>query len=107
MVRPSRAISASKVARAHLVARLKAGGFRLRDCQFQTDHLASLGASEVERPAYVALLDEALGLGSAAGGATLPVSADFFALDRAGATTETVSGPVSAWRIVQLLGQTS
>ena len=38
---------ASKVAIAALVARLQAGGFTLLDCQFQTDHLASLGAIEV------------------------------------------------------------
>lgn len=103
----SRRSDASKVALAHLVARLKVGGFRLLDCQFQTGHLASLGAVEIDRAAYVVLLDEALGLGSAAGVAPAPVSADFFALDRAGPATDTVSGPVSAWRIVQLLGQTS
>jgi leucyl/phenylalanyl-tRNA---protein transferase len=106
----SRASNASKVALAHLVARLKAGGFRLLDCQFQTNHLASLGAVEVERDAYVALLDNALGLGSASiAGALVP--ADFFALERAGAAeaddAATVSGPISGWRIAQLLGQTS
>lgn len=104
----SRATDASKVALAHLVARLRVGGFRLLDCQFLTDHLASLGTIEVAREDYVALLDAALGLGSAsAAGATAGV-ADFFALDRgAGAEGETVSGPVSGWRIVQLLGHTS
>jgi leucyl/phenylalanyl-tRNA---protein transferase len=106
----SRASNASKVALAHLVARLKAGGFRLLDCQFQTNHLASLGAVEVERDAYVALLDNALGLGSASiAGALVP--ADFFALERAGAgaadEAATVSDPISGWRIAQLLGQTS
>jgi len=104
----SRARDASKVALAHLVARLRAGNFRLLDCQFLTEHLASLGAIEVGRDDYVALLDDALGLGSASAGISSP--ADFFALERlAGATDEagTVSGPVSGWRIVQLLGQTS
>jgi leucyl/phenylalanyl-tRNA--protein transferase len=104
----SRARDSSKVALAHLVARLKVGGFRLLDCQFLTEHLASLGTIEVGRDAYVALLDSALGLGSAAGEASVP--ADFFAIDRGAAPDEvaaTVSGPVSGCRIVQLLGQTS
>ena len=47
---------ASKVALAHLVARLRAGGFRLLDTQFMTDHLASLGAKEVSRVVYRKLL---------------------------------------------------
>ena len=104
----SRARDASKVALAHLVARLEAGGFGLLDCQFLTEHLASLGAVEVGRDDYVVLLDKALGLGSASPGVFSP--ADFFALDRlTGAVDEagTVSGPVSGWRIVQLLGHTS
>jgi leucyl/phenylalanyl-tRNA--protein transferase len=107
----SRATDASKVALAHLVARLKYGGFQLLDCQFQTDHLASLGAIEIGRSDYVVLLDAALGLGSAASAAGFVAagSADFFALDGAAETdpATTVSGPVSACRIVQLLGQTS
>jgi leucyl/phenylalanyl-tRNA--protein transferase len=103
----SRVRDASKVALAHLVARLRAGGFRLLDCQFLTDHLASLGTIEVGRDAYVVLLDEALGLGSATT-AGAGVSADFFSIDRLGAEgAEIVSGPISGCRIVQLLGQTS
>lgn len=105
----SRVRDTSKLALAHLVARLRVGGFRLLDCQFQTDHLASLGAIEIGRQDYVALLDDALGLGAASGGG-VPASgsADFFAIDRGGAAEAgTVSGPVSAWRIVQALGQTS
>jgi leucyl/phenylalanyl-tRNA---protein transferase len=51
---------ASKVALAHLVARLRAGGFRLLDTQFMTDHLASLGAKEVSRAAYRKLLVSAI-----------------------------------------------
>ena len=35
---------ASKIALVHLVARLKAGGFRLLDAQFITDHLRIFGA---------------------------------------------------------------
>jgi leucyl/phenylalanyl-tRNA---protein transferase len=51
---------ASKVALVHLVARLKAGRFRLLDTQFVTDHLRTFGAVEVTRPAYHKLLDAAL-----------------------------------------------
>jgi leucyl/phenylalanyl-tRNA--protein transferase len=51
---------ASKVALVHLVARLKAGRYRLLDTQFVTDHLRSFGATEVSRPAYHKLLDAAL-----------------------------------------------
>jgi leucyl/phenylalanyl-tRNA---protein transferase len=51
---------ASKVALAHLVARLRAGGFRLLDTQFMTEHLASLGAREVSRALYRKLLVSAI-----------------------------------------------
>jgi leucyl/phenylalanyl-tRNA--protein transferase len=51
---------ASKVALAWLVARLRVGGFTLLDCQFMTDHLASLGAVNVRRGTYVSLLADAL-----------------------------------------------
>ena len=51
---------ASKVALAHLVARLRAGGFRLLDTQFLTDHLAVLGAVEISRAAYARRLAGAL-----------------------------------------------
>jgi leucyl/phenylalanyl-tRNA--protein transferase len=83
---------ASKVALAWLVARLKVGGFTLLDCQFMTDHLASLGAVSVSRADYVALLSAALG-GSAAGGAAaagleLPLRDGDLAGRRAGAAPE-------------------
>jgi leucyl/phenylalanyl-tRNA--protein transferase len=51
---------ASKVALAHLVARLKRGGFRLLDTQFLTNHLAQFGAIEIKRDHYLKLLEEAL-----------------------------------------------
>ena len=51
---------ASKIALVHLVARLKAGGYRLLDTQFVTEHLRSFGATEVSRPVYHKLLDAAL-----------------------------------------------
>ena len=55
-----RARDASKVALVHLVARLRAGQYRLLDTQFVTDHLRTFGAVEVPRPAYHKLLDAAL-----------------------------------------------
>lgn len=51
---------ASKVALTHLVARLRAGGFSLLDTQFMTPHLASLGAIEISRKAYLLALEQAL-----------------------------------------------
>jgi leucyl/phenylalanyl-tRNA--protein transferase len=51
---------ASKVALVHLVARLRAGGFKLLDTQFVTDHLRQFGAFEVPRRAYHKLLANAL-----------------------------------------------
>ncbi|MES2097752.1 MAG: leucyl/phenylalanyl-tRNA--protein transferase [Pseudomonadota bacterium] len=102
----SRAADASKVALAWLVARLRVGGFTLLDCQFMTPHLASLGAIEISRADYIALLGGAVEgvLGGGAGG-------DFGALDRltpAGAAGATiVSGPRVGKDIVQLLTQTS
>jgi leucyl/phenylalanyl-tRNA--protein transferase len=51
---------ASKVALAHLVARLRRGGFKLLDTQFVTDHLLQFGAVEVSRRAYKRLLREAV-----------------------------------------------
>lgn len=110
----SRARDASKVAIAALVARLRVGGFTLLDCQFMTDHLASLGAIEIPREDYLSLLSVALGAdaaGLAAGaGAVASVSADFGALDRLGASgalPDTSSPPVSGKVIAQLLTHTS
>ena len=50
----------SKLALAHLVARLRAGGFTLLDTQFVTPHLRQFGATEVTRKTYRTLLDQAL-----------------------------------------------
>jgi leucyl/phenylalanyl-tRNA--protein transferase len=55
-----RARDASKVALVHLVARLRAGGFRLLDTQFVTDHLMTFGAVEVPQRQYHKLLEAAL-----------------------------------------------
>jgi leucyl/phenylalanyl-tRNA--protein transferase len=51
---------ASKVALVHLVARLRAGGYRLADTQFITDHLAQFGAEEVPRHVYKRRLADAI-----------------------------------------------
>ena len=56
----SQARDASKVALAHLVARLKIGRFRLLDAQFMTEHLAQFGAEEITRAAYRRRLATAL-----------------------------------------------
>jgi leucyl/phenylalanyl-tRNA--protein transferase len=112
----SRKTDASKVALAWLVARLKVGNFTLLDCQFMTEHLASLGAVSVPRESYVALLAVALGGGVSAGGTAAPGVAasvpdappDFLALDRllelAGAAG---AGGPAGYVISQLLGVTS
>jgi leucyl/phenylalanyl-tRNA--protein transferase len=55
-----RARDASKIALVHLIARLKAGGYRLLDTQFVTDHLRSFGAVEVPKRRYHRLLEDAL-----------------------------------------------
>jgi leucyl/phenylalanyl-tRNA---protein transferase len=65
-----RARDASKIALVHLVARLRAGGFKLLDTQFVTEHLKTFGAIEVPRRQYHKLLE-----------AALSGEADFAALD--------------------------
>lgn len=67
----SREADASKLALIALVARLNAGGYRLLDTQFVTDHLRSLGGREIPRAAYHRRLRAAI---------TRP--ADFYALRR-------------------------
>lgn len=66
----SEARDASKVALAHLVARLRVGGYALLDAQFMTEHLAQFGAEEIPRPQYLQRLRSAL-----------PVPADFYRLE--------------------------
>jgi leucyl/phenylalanyl-tRNA--protein transferase len=114
----SRMTDASKIALAWLVARLKVGNFTLLDCQFMTDHLASLGAISVSRATYVALLSAALGGGGAAPGAAGAVTGalgraddappDFGALDRLLEVTGAAgAGGPEGYVISQLLGHTS
>ena len=56
---------ASKVAFAHLVRQLLAGGFGMVDCQMHTAHLASLGAREIPRAEFVDRLAALTGSGEA------------------------------------------
>ena len=55
----SRTANASKVALAWLVALMRKGHFQLLDCQFMTDHLASLGAIPISQRRYLDLLSDA------------------------------------------------
>lgn len=55
----SRTHNASKVALAWLVALMRRAGYVLLDCQFMTEHLASLGAVEIPREQYQELLAQA------------------------------------------------
>jgi leucyl/phenylalanyl-tRNA--protein transferase len=61
----SRATDASKVALVWLVALLRHTGYRVLDCQFMTEHLASLGAVSVSRETYLAAVAEAVAAGPA------------------------------------------
>ncbi|MET0365349.1 MAG: leucyl/phenylalanyl-tRNA--protein transferase [Sphingobium sp.] len=114
----SRETDASKVALAWLVARLRVGGFTLLDCQFMTDHLASMGATEITARTYSGLLEAAVS--DSVPGLPDVGAGDFSALDRLGSSDPaflpdpdlpsdalTVFGPVSGQLIVQLLTQTS
>lgn len=120
----SRMTDASKVAMAWLVARLRVGNFTLLDCQFITPHLASLGATTVDRGHYVGLLGAALSSAgvAGAGGAVSSLGTgavseggsaastelpppEFDALDRLLAPAGAAGPPGQL--IAQLLGQTS
>ncbi|GMG84450.1 leucyl/phenylalanyl-tRNA--protein transferase [Paralimibaculum aggregatum] len=82
----SRARDGSKIALAHLVARLRHGGFTLLDTQFTTEHLERMGARNIPRSRYHALLERAL-----------QRSADFHAMPE----------DLPAQDVVQLITQTS
>jgi leucyl/phenylalanyl-tRNA--protein transferase len=112
----SRATNASKVAMAWLVARLRVGGFTLLDCQFMTEHLASLGAVEIDAARYSLLLDAALAEDeddettadfSALDSLALPAEALLSPSGKARPATRTVSSPASGQLIAQLITQTS
>ena len=108
---------ASKVALAWLVAALRRADVTLLDCQFMTDHLASLGAVEIDQAEYLARLRAAqagvdAGLGAAVGegagageAAVLGLPAGFAALLADAAALGLASSPGK--RIAQSLTQTS
>ena len=54
------ATDASKIALCVLVERLRQRGYRLLDIQWLTPHLARLGAVEISRQRYLAMLGDAL-----------------------------------------------
>jgi leucyl/phenylalanyl-tRNA--protein transferase len=56
----ARATDASKVALAHLVARLNFGGFKLLDAQFLNAHLEQFGCFTIPKARYRPILDAAL-----------------------------------------------
>jgi len=56
----SRVDDASKVALAHLVLRLRRGGYRLLDTQFVTAHLERFGVIEIPRQEYRSALAQAI-----------------------------------------------
>jgi leucyl/phenylalanyl-tRNA---protein transferase len=66
-----RVTDASKIALAHLIDRLNAGGYRLLDTQFVTEHLMRFGGIEISREEYELRLADALAH-----------NADFGALDK-------------------------
>lgn len=71
---------ASKIALAHLVARLRHGGFRLLDTQLVTNHLARFGAIEISRGEYLRRLADAVS-----------APADFYSLPAAPSPAEVLS----------------
>lgn len=105
---------ASKVALAHLVARLRRGGFELLDTQFITGHLATLGAREIPREAYLARLKKAIAKQAywlAPSGSTTGAS-DALALASGetgltGAVEATGGASWPGWFVLQLITQTS
>ena len=108
----SRATDASKVALAWLVAGLRHAGYRLLDCQFITDHLASLGAVTITQRDYLAQLTAARGdprasLPQALGELVGDGFADGAALGPAGDGASALGAASSGKLIAQSLTQTS
>jgi leucyl/phenylalanyl-tRNA--protein transferase len=91
----SHADNASKVALAWLVAAMKRSRMALLDCQFMTEHLASLGAVEIDQDEYCERLARAqaaggVGVGESVGvgdGAALGLPEGFALLVGAGASS--------------------
>jgi leucyl/phenylalanyl-tRNA--protein transferase len=104
---------ASKVALVHLVGRLIAGGYRLLDTQFLTDHLARFGAVEIPRAAYLEKLAAAIGreayFPASSGSATVAsLSEESGAATRTGAVEAMAGlGVAPGALVLQLIAQTS
>ena len=108
----SRERDASKVALAHLVARLIKGGFALLDSQFLTSHLAQFGAVEIPRSKYLAMLETAIAeraywpepSGSSGRASLALVSGD---KTLTGAVDAIVGATWPGWLVMQLITHTS
>lgn len=103
---------ASKVALAHLVARMIKGGFALLDSQFLTEHLARFGAVEIPRADYLELLTSAIRKkaywpepsGNSGKPSLAPESGDS---TFTGAVDATVGATWPGWLVMQLITHTS
>ncbi|MEO1047660.1 MAG: leucyl/phenylalanyl-tRNA--protein transferase [Pseudomonadota bacterium] len=98
----ARADNASKVALTWLVALMRHARFQLLDCQFMTDHLASLGAIEMPQRMYLQALEKARGKPRM----SLKQAYDAFTKDAVGADQPS-SALSPGKRIAQSLTQTS
>lgn len=70
----SRVTDASKVAMVGLIRIMRQGGYRLIDCQLETDHLNSLGARNISRLDFERRLAQTIGVESNAGAWSLPAT---------------------------------
>jgi len=93
--------NASKIALCWLVALLQEAGYQLLDCQFMTDHLASMGAIEIPQARYIDCVAEARGTPSS----SLADAYRSLVGEGAYAGSDSVSSPGK--RIAQSLIQTS
>lgn len=108
----SRERDASKVALAHLVARLRIGGFRLLDTQFITAHLARMGAREIPRDVYLGRLSRAVATkaywpepsGRCIASSLAPLLGE---TNLTGAVEATGGASWPGWLVLQLITQTS
>ncbi len=108
----SHARDASKVALAHLVARLRVGGFTLLDTQFITAHLARMGACEIPREVYLDRLAQAVAAkaywpepcGSSMVSSLAPLLGE---TNLTGAVEATGGASWPGWLVLQLITQTS
>lgn len=110
----SRSRDASKVALAHLVARLIARGFELLDTQFLTEHLAQFGAVAIPRNDYLEMLRRATSKrarfycpepsGNSGAASLAPASGD---VDLTVAVDATTGATWPGWFVLQLITQRS